>query len=76
MLNLDDNISNSNNRVFHDRPVRRIPVRSSDRSEVTQYKINFIKKFSQWGLNSQPPDHQSNALPDELSHYLVVGVNH
>ena len=25
-----------------------------------------------WGLNSQPPDHQSTALPFELSHYLVV----
>ena len=30
--------------------------------------------MSQWGLNPQPLDQQSNALPDELSHYLVVGI--
>ena len=53
----------------------RISVRLSDRSKVTQNKINFVKNCRQWGLNSQPPDHQSNALPTELSHYLVVGVN-
>ena len=23
-----------------------------------------------WGLNSQPPDHHSKALPTELSHYF------
>ena len=40
-----------------------VSVRFSDRSEVTQHKINFVKKCSQWGLNSQPPDHQSHALP-------------
>ena len=40
-----------------------VSVRLSDRSEVTQHKINFVKKCSQWGLNSQPPDHQSHALP-------------
>ena len=68
--------TNQFKRVFHDRPVWRISVRLSDRSEVTQHKINFIKNCPQWGLNSQPLDHQSNALPDELSHYLVVCVNH
>ena len=31
------------NRVFHDRPVWCISVRLSDRSEVTQHKINFVK---------------------------------
>ena len=51
-------------------------VRLSDRYKVTQYKINFVKNYPQWGLNSQPLDHQSHALPTELSHYFVVGVNH
>ena len=51
----------------------RISVRSS---EVIQNKINFVKNCPQWDLNSQPPDHESHALPTELSHYLVVGVNH
>ena len=40
-----------------------VSVRLSDRSEVTQHKINFVKICSQWGLNSQPPDHHSHALP-------------
>ena len=53
-----------------------ISVRSSDRSKVTQNKINVIKNCAQWGLNSQPLDHQSHALPTELNHYMVVGVNH
>ena len=50
----------------------RVSVRLSDRSEVTQNKISFIKNCPQWGLNSQPPDQQSTALPAVLSHYLVV----
>ena len=50
-------------RVFHDKEIWRISVRLSDRSEVTQHKINFIKNCRQWALNSQPPEHQSNALP-------------
>ena len=53
-----------------------VSVRLSDRSEVTQHKINFVKNCSQWGLNSQPPDHQSHASATVLSHYLVVSVNH
>ena len=64
------------NCVFHDRPVWRISVRLSDRSKVTQNKINFFKNCSQWGLNALSPDHQSLALPTELSHYLVVCVNY
>ena len=40
----------------------RISVRLSDRSKVTQNKINFIKNCPQCGLNSQLPDHQSHAL--------------
>ena len=46
-------------------------VRLSDRSEVTQHKINFIKNCPQWGLNSQPPDHQSCALPTVLARNLL-----
>ena len=48
-----------------------ISVRLSDRSEVTQYKINFVKNYPQWGLNSQPPDHQSNALLTVLGRNLL-----
>ena len=33
------------------RPFRRISFRLSDRSKVTQNKINFVKNFPQWGLN-------------------------
>ena len=32
---------------------------------------NFVKKCPQWGLNSQPPDHQSHALPTELAKNLL-----
>ena len=48
-----------------------VSVRLSDRSEVTQNKINFVKNCPQWGLNSQPPDHQANALPTELGWNLL-----
>ena len=58
-------------RVFHDRPVWRISVRLSDRSEVTQHKINFVENCKQWGLNPRPPDHQSSALPTELARNLL-----
>ena len=58
-------------RVFHDRPVWHISVRLSDRSVVTQHKINFVKNRPQWGLNPQPPDHQSPALPTELGRNLL-----
>ena len=59
------------NWVFHVRPFRCISVRLSDRSKVTQPKINFVKKCPQWGLNSQPPDHQSHALLTELARNLL-----
>ena len=49
-------------RVFHDKEIWRISVRISDRSKVTQYKINFVKNGPQWGLNSQHPDHQSSGI--------------
>ena len=47
-----------------------ISVRLSDRSKVTQNKINLIKNC-QWGLNSQPLDHQSGALTAELTRKLL-----
>ena len=34
-------------------------------------KINFVKNCPQWGLNSQPPDHQSGALTTELARNLL-----
>ena len=49
----------------------RISVKLSDRSEVTQYKINFVKNSPHWGLNPQPQDHQSNTLPTELGRHLL-----
>ena len=58
-------------RIFHDKEIGRISVRLSDRSEVTQHKINFVKKLPQWDLNPQPPDHQSHALPTELGRDLL-----
>ena len=51
--------------------VRQKTVRLSDRSEGTQHKINFVKNFPQWGLNTQPPDHQSNALLTMLRRNLL-----
>ena len=57
---------NENNQVFHDRPVCCISVRLSDKSEVTQHKINFFKNCPQCCLNPQPPEHYSNPLPTEL----------
>ena len=54
--------STVNIRVFHDKEIWHISVRLSDRSEVTQHKINFIKNCSQWGLNPQPPDHHSSQV--------------
>ena len=48
-----------------------ISVRLSDRFKVTQNKINFFKTCPQWGLNSQPPDHDSNALTTELGRNLL-----
>ena len=58
-------------RGFHDRPIRRISVRLSDRSKVTENRINFVKNCPQWDLNSQPPDHQSGALTTELGRNLL-----
>ena len=44
----------------------RISVRLSDRSKVTQNKINFVKNCPQWGLNPWPSDHHFDALPTGL----------
>ena len=49
----------------------RVSVRLSDRSKVTQIKINFVKNCPQWGWNPGPPDHDSNALPTELGRNLL-----
>ena len=38
-------------------------------------KKNFIKNCPQWGLNSQPTDHDSNALTTEISQHSVVSLN-
>ena len=47
-------------------------MRISVRLSVTSKEQNkFHHKLPRWGLNLQPLDHQSNALPTELSHYLV-----
>ena len=61
----------STNRIFHDRPVWRISVKLSDRSEVTQHKINFVKNYPQRDLNLWPPDHQFNALLTVLGRNLL-----
>ena len=52
-----------------------VSVRLSDRFKVTQSKINFVKNCPQWGLNSQPPDLDSNALTTELSQHSVASLN-
>ena len=54
-------------RYFLPNPARILPA-LTEKSE--------IKSCCYLGLNSQPPDHQSNGLLTELSHYLVVGVNY
>ena len=46
-------------------------IRTSDASEVTQHKINFVKNCPQWSLNPWPSDHQSHALPTELGRNLL-----
>ena len=48
-----------------------VSVRLSDRFKVTQNKINFIQNCPQWGLNSQPLDHHSNALPTKSGRNLL-----
>ena len=53
--------------VFH----LSVSVRLSERCKVTQNKINFVKNCPQWGLNPQPLDHHSNALPTELGRNLL-----
>ena len=49
----------------------RVSVRLSDRSKVTQNKINFVKNCPQWGWNPGPPDHHSNAQPTDLGWNLL-----
>ena len=52
-----------------------VSVRLSDRFNVTQNKINFVKNFPQWGWEPGPPDLQASALPTELSQHSVASLN-
>ena len=52
-----------------------VSVRLSDRFNVTQNKINFVKNCPQWGWKPGPPDLQASALPTELSQHSVASLN-
>ena len=43
-----------------------VPVRLSDRSLHKEGQKKFVKNCPQWGLKPGPPDHEANALPNEL----------
>ena len=60
------------NWVFHDRP---FSVRLSDRFNVAQNKINFVKNCPQWGWKRGPLDLQASALPTELSQHSAASLN-
>ena len=49
---------------------------SPDRILPALMEKNKITNSPQWEFNSQPLGHHPNTLPNELSHYLVVCVNH
>ena len=70
-FNQKEMITSWNIWVFHDKENWHISFRLSDRSKVTQNKINFIKNCPPWGLNPWHPDHHSNALPTELGRNLL-----
>ena len=52
-----------------------VSIRLSDRFNVTQNKINFVKNCPQWGWKPGPPDLQASALPTELSQHSVASLN-
>ena len=52
-----------------------VSVRLSDRFNVTQNKINFVKKCPQWGWKPGPLDLQASALPTELCQHSVASLN-
>ena len=52
-----------------------VSVRLSDRFNVTQNKINFVKNCPQWGWKPGPLDLQASALPTELSQHSVASLN-
>ena len=52
-----------------------VSVRLSNRFNVTQNKINFVKNCPQWGWKPGPPDLQASALPTELSQHSVASLN-
>ena len=53
----------------------RVSVRLSDRFNVTQNKINFVKNCPQWGWKPGSPNLQASALPTELSQHSVASLN-
>ena len=52
-----------------------VSVRLSDRFNVTQNKINFVKNCPQWGWKPGPPDLQASALSTELSQHSAASLN-
>ena len=52
-----------------------VSVRLSERFNVTQNKINFVKNCPQWGWKPGPLDLQTSALPTELSQHSVASLN-
>ena len=52
-----------------------VSVRLSDRFNVTQNKINFVKNCPQWGWKPGTPDLQASALPTELCQHSVASLN-
>ena len=53
-----------------------VSVRLSDRSAVTQHKINFVKKMLPVGFELTTSRSPVSCSATVLSHYLVVSVNH
>ena len=51
-----------------------ISVRLSDRSLFREEQKKIVKNCPQWGLKPGPPDHETNALPTELSQHSVQQV--
>ena len=51
-----------------------VSVRLSVRFNVTQNKLNFVKKCPQWGWKPGPSDLQASALPTELSQHSVASL--
>ena len=52
-----------------------VSVRLSERSLHREEQKKFGKNCPQWGLKPGPPDHETNALPTELSQHSVASLN-